>query len=184
MRCDGSPKSCVSSGWSFEDGSIGNWQFLSTLDPAYDGIAVTTTRPAPGAGTSSVQIASDFTCTRRAYELALYLCGPAGTSTGVDLRGKTFSFKYYFDGAAIPPDSGIQDNQVAAGAYTSSSTLSSAVQTIVANQWTTVSLPLDSSASSVYLLKASFYLLPHGPSPPGLCLEWKGNVFLDAFTIN
>jgi len=178
MRCDAQPRTCVTASWSFESGSLEGWQIFPTTNTSVDGSSISTTRAAPSAGTHALAIPATFNCTRRGFQVGI---SPCAFGISSNLLNKTFSFQVYFEGPAIVPDG---PKEVTAGAGTTSGSLTSNAVTPVANQWLTVSLSLtDPSASSVNMLNANFFMVPTGPAPGFVCLQWQGTIYLDAFAV-
>jgi hypothetical protein len=55
----------------------------------------------------------------------------------------------------------------------------------VVGQWIPVSFPItDSSAATATTLEYSLFMIPSGPPPDNVCMQWQGTIYLDAFSLN
>ena len=137
---------------------------------------MSTTRAAPGAGTHALAIAATFNCSRKIVQIAL---SPCALPVPSDMRGKTFSFQVFLDGPALLDG---PKEQVAEVLTTTA--LTSPIPFVV-GQWIPVSFPItDSSAATATTLEYSLFMIPSGPPPDNVCMQWQGTIYLDAFSLN
>jgi hypothetical protein len=175
LSCAGTPRSCLPARWSFETGLEGFQLAEGGLNPgnAADGLGVSEARAVDGA--RSLVVPATFNCTRVSVQLLIYPCG-LGTPT--DLRGKTLQFQVYLDGPAL------LDGPKQASVTILAANAQSADIPVVAGQWTPVSLPITDPSSAVADgFSFTLYMVPTGPPPGMICLQWSGSIFLDDFRV-
>jgi hypothetical protein len=174
LQCLGGPRTCTANSWSFEDGSADGFGLVSQVGGSADGIAVSTAHAADG--TQSLAIAATFNCTRTAFEVLVY---PCTLGTPVNMSGLTLTFQVYVEGPALPAY-GAQE----ASAVILDSSSSYVDLTPQVGAWVPVSVPLtDPSDASADGFGFSFYMVPSGPPPGNVCMQWQGTIYLDAFKV-